>query len=151
MHVPSTWPPCVPTHALTACLLCAAWCSPLFVLPVAKGPAGGGGFVTFLCQWQPPHLIYTLLDEYMKAKDRASAHLVLTHYTELLESKGLVLARGEVVSAELSAGEARGLVEATHRFYTQPAQQRLVAAFNQGSPDFSFATVLRECGITPQL
>ena len=45
--------------------------------------------------------------------------------------------------------EARALVAAAHAFYSEPAKQKTVAAFNRGSPDFSFAAVLEACGVTP--
>ncbi len=85
----------------------------------------------------------------MQHKERASAHMVLTHYTELLDKKHLILARAEVASGELSVPEARDLVAATHAFYTQPERQKTVEAFNRGASSFSFAEVLTACGVTP--
>ena len=69
------------------------------MLPVPKGAPGGGGFVTFLLQWQLPHaLIFTLLEEYQRSQTRATPHLVVTHYPDFAGSKGLVFVRAEVPS-----------------------------------------------------
>ena len=45
--------------------------------------------------------------------------------------------------------EARQLLAQAHAFYSEPEKQRMVAAFNRASPDFSFAYVQRACGIEP--
>ena len=123
--------------------------SPQFVLPVPKGAPGSGGFVTFVLQWQLPHLLFTLLEEYQRAHTRAQPHLVVTHYPELAAAKGLVFVRGEVPSAELSLPEARALLQHAHAFFGEPDKQRAVAAFNRGAPEFSFARVLATCGVAP--
>ncbi len=68
------------------------------MLPVPKGAPGAGGYVTFLLQWQLPHLVVTLLDEFRRSQARATPHLVVTHYPDLAQSKGVVFARGEVPS-----------------------------------------------------
>jgi len=139
------------------------------VLPV---PKGGGAFVTFYLQWQLPHLLFTLLDEVQRGVTNARPHLVISHYPDLAAEKGLVFARGEVPSpgatsrclrrvacapglthlcrfADLNMAEARQLVALAHAFYSEPAKQRTVAAFNRALPEFSFAEVQRACGVEP--
>ncbi len=78
------------------------------MLPVPKGAPGSGGFVTFLLQWQLPHAIFTLLEEYQRSSVRATPHLVVTHYPDLAATKGVVFARGEVPST----GESRAVCAA---------------------------------------
>jgi ATP synthase F1 complex assembly factor 1 len=134
--------------ALCACRLADAPPSPLFVLPVPKGPPQSGGFLTLLLQWQLPHLVVTTQAEYLRHGSRSAPHLVVTHYTELLESKGLVLCRGSVTSGELSVAEAAAVLGHAHAFYSSPEKQRVVAAFNRGAPDFKFGDVLTACGIS---
>ena len=120
----------------------------LFVLPVPKGAQGG--FLTFFTQCQLPFVIFTLLDEYMQRSTAAGAHLVVTHYDELRESKGLVLVRGELLlTTELMPPEASTLVERLHSFYTTPDGQHLVSSFNRGAVDFTFDAVLKRCGLPP--
>ena len=73
--------------------------SPQFVLAVPKGAPNSGGFVTFVLQWQLPNLLFTLLEEIQRrGAGGAAPHLVVTHYPELADAKGLVFARGEVPS-----------------------------------------------------
>jgi hypothetical protein len=45
--------------------------------------------------------------------------------------------------------EARALLAAAHAFYSEPAKQRVVAAFNRGAPEFAFGDVLAACGVAP--
>jgi len=147
---------------------------PLFVLPVPKGPPGAGAFVCFYLQWQarardaraapsppqtfspPPravqdrHVLFTLLEEFQRRGSASQPHLTLTHYTDLADTKELVLQRGEVSSPELSVAEARTLAKRVEEFYSEPEGQRLVAAFNSGSSDFAFSEVLAACGIAQQ-
>jgi hypothetical protein len=52
-------------------------------------------------------------------------------------------------AAELSVPEARALLEAAYAFYSEPAKQRVVSAFNRGAPEFSFAEVLAACNVAP--
>ncbi len=68
------------------------------MLAVPKGATGSGGFVTFVAQWQLPHLIFTLLEEFQRSASAAQPHMVVTHYPDLADAKGIVLARGEVPS-----------------------------------------------------
>lgn len=94
-------------------------------------------------------MLFTLLEEFQKRGAAAQPHLTLTHYCELAETKGLVLGRAEVSSPELSREEASGLLRQLESCYTEPEGQRLVAAFNRGSAEFSFAALLERVGIKP--
>ena len=44
-----------------------------------------------------PHLLFTALEDYRVRGSSAAPFLTATHYTELWESKGVVLVRGDVV------------------------------------------------------
>jgi ATP synthase F1 complex assembly factor 1 len=114
---------------------------------VPKPLKGKGSFVSMYLTWQGPHCLVTLLEEYMRHQENASPHLTVTFYTELLQSKGLVLARGEISSQELNTQEAEALVRKLQWFYSDPIGQRIVESFNRGSPDYSFHEVLARCGI----
>ena len=121
---------------------------PLFVLPVPKGTQGG--FVSFLLQCQLPYVICTLLEEYQRRGAAAQPHLVVSHYDELVDKKGIVLVRGELVtSTNLDVGEAARLVGHMHAFYTEPEGQAVVADFNRGAASFDFSAVLNKCGVQP--
>ena len=61
----------------------------------------GGGLVVLLSQAQLPHVLFTTVDEFRVLGPDAPAHVVLTHYAELAEDKGVVLWRADVVSPAL--------------------------------------------------
>ena len=74
-----------------------------------QGPApGGGGLVVLLSQAQLPHVLFTTVDEFRALGPDAPAHVVLTHYTELAEEKGVVLWRADVVSPALLVSASSG-------------------------------------------
>ena len=67
---------------------------------------GGGGLVVLLSQAQLPHVLFTTVDEFRALGPDAPAHVVLTHYAELAEEKGVVLWRADVVSPALLVSAA---------------------------------------------
>lgn len=79
--------------------------SPMFVLPLVKP---GHGFHTLLLQCQLPHVLFTTLEEYKHVGVGAPPHFTITHYTELADSHGLVLTRGDVINSNvLNVAEVR--------------------------------------------
>ena len=70
---------------------------------------------------------------------------------ELLESKGLALARGDLTgsSSETSPADAAHLARALHRWYSEAARMAVVRQFNCSPAEFRFADVLAQCGIAP--
>lgn len=85
----------------------------MLVWPLRKEGAGGGaeeggekkeptsGLLVLLSQAQLPHVLFTTVDEFRALGPDAPAHVVLTHYAELAEEKGVVLWRADVVSPAL--------------------------------------------------
>lgn len=61
----------------------------------------------------PTTVLFTPLAEYKLRQEYAQPVLVLTHYTDLALSKGIVLLRGEVTGAEEAAAATTGIVAAT--------------------------------------
>lgn len=94
--------------------------APMLVWPLRKEvPSGGSssgegekekekesGLVVLLSQAQLPHVLFTTVDEFRALGPDAPAHVVLTHYAELAESKGVVLWRADVVSPALLVSAA---------------------------------------------
>jgi len=118
---------------------------PLFVVPVKKAR----GFVNMVVQAQMPHLLFTGLEDYKVRGTEASPYLAVTHYSELAETKKLVLVRGDVVlPGKLSDEEAQALLQETHAFYLQERRFALVRAFNKDPSSFEFRSVLQEMGIS---
>ncbi|MCI14655.1 ATP synthase F1 complex assembly factor, partial [Trifolium medium] len=68
----------------------------------------------------------------------------VSYYTELAESKDLVLIRGDVLfTSKLTDSEAKWLVETAQSFYLNDARYKLVERFNKDAQDFEFKDVLR--------
>ncbi|RKO97057.1 hypothetical protein CXG81DRAFT_9414 [Caulochytrium protostelioides] len=79
----------------------AARC-PTFVLPLPRD----GGWEFVLMEWQGRVLSFTPLVEYKAHGAAARPHLVVTHFTELAQDKGLVLMAGEITPCPKAAAEA---------------------------------------------
>lgn len=60
----------------------------------------------------PSTVLFTPLAEYKLRQEYAQPVLILTHYTDLALSKGIVLLRGEVTGAEEAAAATTGIVAA---------------------------------------
>eukprot|EP00245_Coleochaete_scutata_P017247 TRINITY_DN8371_c0_g2_i1.p1 TRINITY_DN8371_c0_g2~~TRINITY_DN8371_c0_g2_i1.p1 ORF type:complete len:202 (+),score=36.64 TRINITY_DN8371_c0_g2_i1:72-608(+) len=117
---------------------------PLFVLPVRKEE----GFVSLLSQAQMPHMLFTGLEDFKMLGPKASPYFTVTHYTDLADSKGLVLVRGDIVLAtRLSDNEAQTLLANAHSFYLDDNRYKRVLTFNKESRDFDFRDVLQDLGI----
>lgn len=62
----------------------------------------------FYCSVQPPHLLFTGLDDYRVRGPNASPFFAVSHFLDLSSTKDLVLVRGDVVLAsKLSDDEVR--------------------------------------------
>ena len=74
----------------------------------------------------------------------AAPHLILTHYTELLDSKGIVLVRGDILQPiALDALNAVSLMSNCHEFYTNRGQKgAFVHAFNHRQQEFDYKKML---------
>jgi len=95
-----------------------------------------------------PDFIKFAADTILILRDKAPPHMAMTHYTELLESKGLVLARADCISPHLiSPAEARTLMTLTYAFYTDPVSYLHVHKFNHSPAEFNFAELAKELGI----
>jgi len=80
-------------------LTARAAASPLFVLPLSKKP---GSFQTLLLQWQPPkRLLVTTVEEFKQWGPQAPPHLTVQLFDDVVDSHGLVLARGDLINPGL--------------------------------------------------
>lgn len=119
----------------------------MFVLPVFRGP---DAFETFVLQCQLPHIAFTSLEDYKRHGSSAPPHLVVTHYTELLDSKGIVLVRGDIVQPRsLDMISAKSLISNCHEYYAdRNAKGAFVHAFNHRPREFDFIKMLDSMGHT---
>ncbi|PVV01123.1 hypothetical protein BB560_004470, partial [Smittium megazygosporum] len=112
---------------------------PTFVLPLPRGE----GIEFFLVQFQFHQIFFTSLLEFQTKKELARPYLVVTHYTDLIESKEIVLMKGEIIEnegANFGLDEAKLLALVLQRFYISPTQNRvdLLNTFTKNPSNFDF-------------
>lgn len=110
-----------------------------------------------------PHtstVLFTPLQEYKHRASFATPYLVLTHYTDLAHSHGLVLLRGEITPAAATAGKMEGdgrymlsqqdaqmLAVAVQKFYLwgegQSERTALLQAFHENPGEFKWEELLK--------
>ncbi|RKO85107.1 ATP11 protein-domain-containing protein, partial [Blyttiomyces helicus] len=116
---------------------------PMFILPLPRA----GGYEFFLLQTAGHQTYLTPLLEYKTHRQNARPHLVLTHYTELAESKGLVLMVGELgdpTRKVLTLAEAQNLVYQMQLFYVTGSEEvrALVDTFHADPAAFDYQRVI---------
>lgn len=123
---------------------------PLFVLPLAK-PTEASPFahLSVLVQAQLPFVALTPLAEYQAKGAAAAPALVATHFTELVDSHGLVLVRGDVTAGngDIADEDAAALLALTHDFYADDDKYALVTRFHADPDAFRYSAVLRAAGL----
>ncbi|KAJ2550652.1 hypothetical protein EV175_003990, partial [Coemansia sp. RSA 1933] len=124
----------IPAHTYRQ-LLAVARKNPLFVLPLPREQ----GIEFFLLQFDYHQVHFTSLLEYKTNTVSARPFLTLTHYTDLIDSKGLVLMRGDVGGDSgkmLDVQNAQYLALQLQQFYVTggPEKRALLEKFNQ-NPD----------------
>ena len=74
--------------------------------------------------------------------------MIVTHYTELLDSKGIVLVRGDILQPHaLDAISAISLMSNCHEFYSNSGQKgNFVHQFNHRQQEFDFKKMLDSMG-----
>ncbi|KAF9992872.1 hypothetical protein BGZ79_002537 [Entomortierella chlamydospora] len=96
---------------------------PMFLLPLSHGD----GVEFYLLQFAFHQVIFTSLLEYQTHLENARPFLTLTHYPELIDSKGIVLMKG-VISTEprlLTADQAQVLTFGLQQYYVSDHKEKL--------------------------
>ena len=119
--------------------------TPMFVLPVFRGP---NSFETFALQCQMPLVLFTSLEEYKRHGAGATPHLVVTHYTELVDSHKIVLVRGDIIQPHgLDSIQVASLMHNAHEYFTDfGAKREFVHLFNNRPGEFDFKKLLDSMG-----
>mmetsp|Transcript_5414 Transcript_5414/g.7320 ORF Transcript_5414/g.7320 Transcript_5414/m.7320 type:complete len:244 (+) Transcript_5414:87-818(+) len=136
--------------------------SPMFVLPVKKDApspkddtvAGKlSGSLSVVLQMQMPYVLFTPLLDFQQMGTDATPFFTTVYYSELSESKGMVLCRGDILARPsageaLSTTEANNLMKLTHRFYSDPElYTKWVHCMNHNPVAFSYEDLLNEVEI----
>jgi len=105
----------------------------------------------------PPEsvLLFTPLAEYKLHNAYATSHLTLTNYTDLVQSHGIVLMRGDITPSEsdpgkprMNATEAQILALAMQKFYLERGSERgleVLAKFYEKPNEFRWEEVIQIC------
>jgi len=91
----------------------------LFPLPRDKG------YEMVMVQFSGNEAHFTTLINFQAYKENAPECLSMVHYTELEESKGIVLMAGEYDKDVLSPSEAQCLASQVEMYYCKPTQEKL--------------------------
>ncbi|KAK9727369.1 hypothetical protein K7432_001902 [Basidiobolus ranarum] len=117
---------------------------PLFVLPVPREE----GAEMYLLQFAYHQCYFTSLLEYKTHGENARPYLTLTHYTDLKESKGVVLMHGEISDEPriLSPQDAQFLVYGLQQFYITGSErkQKMVEDFHHNPQAFDVKQLIEE-------
>ncbi|KAJ2803852.1 hypothetical protein H4R20_002728 [Coemansia guatemalensis] len=119
-------------------LLSVAQKNPLFVLPLPRSE----GIEFFFLQFDYHQVYFTSLLEYKTNTMHARPFLTLTHYTDFIDSKGVVLMRGEIDSEArlIDTQNAQYLALQMQQFYVTggKAKRCLLEQFNQNPDQFDY-------------
>ncbi|XP_048801470.1 ATP synthase mitochondrial F1 complex assembly factor 1 isoform X1 [Lagopus muta] len=102
------------------------------------------GYEFFVGQWSGTELHFTSLINIQTQGEAAPSQLVLYHYPELQEEKGIVLMTAEMDSKFLAVHEAQCLANQVQLFYATDCSEtyELVETFNHRSSEFKYMSVI---------
>ncbi|KAK7504085.1 hypothetical protein BaRGS_00004817 [Batillaria attramentaria] len=115
---------------------------PTFVFPLPRND----GFEFMLMQFDGKDVQFTSLAMYQILKENAPACMSLTHYTELVDSKGIVLMSGQYDDKVLKREEALMVVQLMTIYYGKntPRFDR-VYEFNHKPDSFDYNVLIDDC------
>ncbi|XP_032428177.1 ATP synthase mitochondrial F1 complex assembly factor 1 [Xiphophorus hellerii] len=112
----------------------------LYALPQKEG------YEFFVGQWSRHELHFTSLINIQTLGENAPSQLILYHYLELKEEKGIVLMTAEMDPKFITVHQAQCLANQVQLFYGTQRQEtyRLVETFNHQPEDFKHMSVIAE-------
>lgn len=120
---------------------------PVFVFPIPRDD----GFEFILCQFDRNDVYFTPLAMFQVVRENAPPCLTLTHYTELNDSKGIVLMTGQYDEKILNEKSALSLVQLMSIFYGKDSKfYSLVKQFNYEPETFKYQDVIDAFKSLPQ-
>ncbi|KAJ1960956.1 hypothetical protein GGI12_003517 [Dipsacomyces acuminosporus] len=123
-------------------LLRTASKNPLFIIPLPRDE----GVEFFFLQFDYHQVHFTSLIEYKTNTVNARPYLTLTHYTDLIDDKEVVLMRGELEGERrtLDVQNAQYLALQMQQFYVTggPEKRALLEKFNQQPEKFSYEELI---------
>ncbi|KAK2835062.1 hypothetical protein Q5P01_015546 [Channa striata] len=112
----------------------------LYALPQKEG------YEFFLGQWSGHELHFTSLINVQMLGENAPSQLILYHYPEMKEDKGVVLMTAEMDPKFITVHQAQCLANQVQLFYGTERQEtyRVVETFNHHPADFKHMSVIAE-------
>ncbi|XP_034736411.1 ATP synthase mitochondrial F1 complex assembly factor 1 isoform X1 [Etheostoma cragini] len=112
----------------------------LYALPQKEG------YEFFLGQWSGPELHFTSLINVQMLGENAPSQLILYHYPDLKDEKGVVLMTAELDPKFITVHQAQCLANQVQMFYGTQREEtyRLVETFNHHPADFKHMLVIAE-------
>ncbi|XP_008280016.1 ATP synthase mitochondrial F1 complex assembly factor 1 [Stegastes partitus] len=112
----------------------------LYALPQKEG------YEFFVGQWSGHELHFTSLINVQTLGENAPSQLILYHYPDLKEEKGIVLMTAEMDTRFITIHQAQCLANQVQLFYSTQRQEtyRLVETFNHHPADFKHMSVIAE-------
>uniref|UniRef100_A0A3Q3QV90 ATP synthase mitochondrial F1 complex assembly factor 1 n=1 Tax=Monopterus albus TaxID=43700 RepID=A0A3Q3QV90_MONAL len=112
----------------------------LYALPQKEG------YEFFVGQWSGHELHFTSLINVQMLGENAPSQLILYHYPDLKEEKGVVLMTAEMDPKFITVHQAQCLANQVQLFYSTQRQEtyRLVEMFNHHPADFKHMSVIAE-------
>lgn len=124
---------------------------PQFILPI---PRESKGAEMHFLEWTFPTpttvtVIFTHLAEYRLRGEYSQPHTIVSHHTDLADSKGLVLLQGSVTEGRgVSVEEGKWLLMCLQKFYTagcgNDGRKKLLEQFTRGDFAFEINELLEE-------
>ncbi|XP_058159615.1 ATP synthase mitochondrial F1 complex assembly factor 1 isoform X2 [Dasypus novemcinctus] len=104
------------------------------------------GYEFFVGQWTGTELHFTALINIQTRGEAAASQLILYHYPELKEEKGIVLMTAEMDSTFLNVAEAQCIANQVQLFYATDRKETygLVETFNLRPNEFKYMSVIAE-------
>jgi len=116
--------------------------NPVFLYPLPKEQ----GYEFVLAQFDKHRCFFTSLINYQVHGENAPWQLCLTHYTDIMDDKGIVLMTSEMDTNTMNVMEAQYLTQLLQLFYVTPTEERyaLVDQFNHLPDSFKYMDVVKE-------
>ena len=103
------------------------------------------GYETVYAEFQGQVCLLTPLLEYKTHQDFARTMLTMTHFTELIDGKEIVLMRGEYDGNRISPQEAQYLANQVQIYYIGSEEKyQHVVRFNHEPEKFDFGQLVKE-------
>jgi ATP synthase F1 complex assembly factor 1 len=118
--------------------------SNMFMLPIKRD----GGHFMLISQTQDNSILFTSLENYKAKQIFADPIFIFTFFEELMNTKGLVLGRGDIIHGQVTRHEARDLLKTMFMYYLTPdLYEDFVQTFNFDSTRFDYKKYCKDLNI----